>query len=103
MELITTSLHYFLSFTLILSFIVFVHEFGHYIVAKWCGVKIVTFSIGFGREIYGFNDRSGTRWKFSVLPLGGYVKMLGDEGAASTPDTEALNEMTEEEKKVSFY
>ncbi len=65
--------------------IVFVHEFGHFIVGRWCGVKIETFSIGFGREIFGFNDRYGTRWKFSWIPLGGYVKFLGDANAASMP------------------
>ncbi len=66
------------SFFIVLSVIVFIHEFGHYIVAKLCGVKIEAFSIGFGKEIIGRNDRSGTRWKLSVLPLGGYVKMFGD-------------------------
>lgn len=65
--------------------IVFVHEFGHFIVGRWCGVKIETFSVGFGREIFGFNDKYGTRWKFSWLPLGGYVKFLGDANAASMP------------------
>jgi regulator of sigma E protease len=65
--------------------IVFVHEFGHFIVGRWCGVKIETFSVGFGREIFGFNDKHGTRWKFSWLPLGGYVKFLGDANAASMP------------------
>ncbi len=103
LEFLQTGLHYAASFIFILSVIVFVHEFGHYIVAKWCGVKVVTFSIGFGKEIYGWNDTSGTRWKFSLLPFGGYVKMFGDEGAASTPDEEKIEDMTEEEKKVSFH
>src|SRR5271154_3406438 len=62
----------------VISIIVFVHEFGHYIVAKMSGIKIETFSIGFGNELFGWNDRSGTRWKVSTLPLGGYVKMFGD-------------------------
>ena len=66
-----------LSFILIISIIVFVHVFGHYYVAKKCGVKIEQFSIGFGKEILGFNDKSGTRWKFCQIPLGGYVKMFG--------------------------
>lgn len=103
MEFITNGIHYILSFTLILSVIVFVHEFGHYFIAKLCGVKIEVFSIGFGKEFFGFNDKSGTRWKFSMLPFGGYVKMFGDQGAASTPDNDSLDQMTEEEKAVSFH
>ena len=102
-EYISTGMHYLLSFVLILSVIVFIHEFGHYIVAKFCGVKVETFSIGFGKELFGFNDRSGTRWKFSLLPFGGYVKMFGDEGAASTPDNDAIDQMSDEEKRVSFH
>jgi regulator of sigma E protease len=95
--------HTLLSFVVVLSIIVFVHEFGHYIVAKLCGVRITAFSIGFGKEIYGFNDRSGTRWKFSLLPLGGYVKMFGDASAASTADTNALERMSDAERAVSFH
>lgn len=95
--------HYAWSFVLILSVIVFVHEFGHYIVAKWCGVKVEVFSIGFGREVFGFYDRSGTRWKFSLLPFGGYVKMFGDAGAASTPDNDHAERMSDAEKQVSFH
>ncbi len=103
MELLLTGLHYALSFIVILSVIVFIHEFGHYFVARLCGVRIETFSIGFGREIYGFNDQAGTRWKFSMWPLGGYVKMFGDEGAASTPDNDHIEEMSESERRVSFH
>lgn len=98
-----TALHYAWSFFMILSVIVFIHEFGHYIIAKWCGVRITAFSIGFGREIVGWNDKSGTRWKISLIPLGGYVKMLGDAGAASTPDAELNARMSEEEKAHSFH
>lgn len=98
-----TALHYAWSFFIVLSVIVFIHEFGHYIIAKWCGVRITAFSIGFGREIVGWNDKSGTRWKISLIPLGGYVKMLGDSGAASTPDTELNATMSEEEKACSFH
>lgn len=90
------------NFIVILSVIVFVHEFGHYIIAKWAGVKIETFSIGFGKEITGWNDKSGTRWKLSMLPFGGYVKMYGDASEASTP-SEALLNMSEEEKQVTFH
>jgi regulator of sigma E protease len=74
---------YLVPFLLILSVVVFVHEFGHYWVARRNGVRIEVFSIGFGPELFGLNDRHGTRWKFSAIPLGGYVKMLGDADAAS--------------------
>jgi regulator of sigma E protease len=70
-------------FLVILTALVFVHEFGHYFVARWNGVGIEVFSIGFGPELFGRRDRAGTRWKFSAIPLGGYVKMLGDGDAAS--------------------
>lgn len=87
-----------LSFILIISIIVFAHEFGHYIVAKKCGVKINIFSLGFGRELFGFTDKSGTRWKFSMVPLGGYVKMHGDLNAASIPDYNSLKSIKEPER-----
>lgn len=95
--------HYVLSFALVISLIVFVHEFGHFIVARWVGVRIEVFSIGFGRELFGRTDKHGTRWKFSLWPLGGYVKMFGDAGAASTADTKAIKKMTAAQKKVSFH
>lgn len=95
--------HYAWSFALILSIIVFVHEFGHFIAARLCGVKVETFSIGFGRELIGRTDRHGTRWKLALWPLGGYVKMFGDAGAASTPDNANLDNMTAEEKRISFH
>lgn len=103
MEHFTNLLHTLWSFFVVLSSIVFIHEFGHYIVAKLCGVRIVAFSIGFGKEIFGWNDRSGTRWKFSLLPLGGYVKMYGDASAASTADEDALENMPLEERKYTFH
>ena len=96
-------LHSLFSFFIVLSVIVFIHEFGHYIIAKLSGVRVMTFSIGFGKEICGFNDRSGTRWKLSVLPLGGYVKMFGDANAASMDDAQAYEQMTPEEKRLTFY
>lgn len=95
--------HYAWSFVLVLSVIVFVHEFGHYIAARLCGVRVETFSIGFGRELFGITDGHGTRWKFSILPLGGYVKMFGDAGAASTADAEKIDRMSDDERAVSFY
>jgi regulator of sigma E protease len=89
-------------FLFVLSIVVFFHELGHFLVARWCGVRVLTFSIGFGPEILGFNDRHGTRWKISAIPLGGYVKFFGDENAASVPDAAAIAAMTEEEKHLSF-
>jgi regulator of sigma E protease len=77
---------YLLSFVVALSIIVFVHEFGHFIVGRWCGVKVEAFSIGFGRELFGLTDSKGTRWKFCLWPLGGYVRFEGDANAASKPD-----------------
>jgi regulator of sigma E protease len=86
-----------------LSIVVFFHELGHFLVARWCGVKVLTFSVGFGPEIIGFNDRHGTRWKISAIPLGGYVKFLGDENAASVPDQGAVNSMAADERSRSFF
>src|SRR5262249_19326087 len=74
----------------------------HFLMARWCGIKVLVFSIGFGPEIAGFNDRYGTRWKISAVPLGGYVKFFGDENAASVPDQAAAVVMTEAETKESF-
>jgi regulator of sigma E protease len=86
-----------------LSVVVFFHELGHFLVARWCGVRVLTFSVGFGPEIVGFNDRYGTRWKLSWIPLGGYVKFFGDDNAASVPDESAVANMTEAEKRYSFF
>jgi regulator of sigma E protease len=89
-------------FLVVLTIVVFFHEFGHFLVARWCGVKVLTFSIGFGPELFGFNDRYGTRWKVSAVPLGGYVKFFGDENAASVPDQAAIAAMSEADRQVSF-
>jgi regulator of sigma E protease len=86
-----------------LSVVVFFHELGHFLVARWCGVRVLTFSVGFGPEIVGFHDRYGTRWKLSWIPLGGYVKFFGDDNAASVPDETAVTNMTEAEKRQSFF
>jgi regulator of sigma E protease len=93
---------YLVPFLFVLSLVVFFHELGHFLVARWCGVRILVFSIGFGPEIVGFNDRYGTRWKVAAIPLGGYVKFFGDENAASMPDAERLAGMDESEKSQSF-
>src|SRR5499433_2908426 len=93
---------YIIPFLFVLTIIVFFHELGHFLMARWCGIKVLTFSLGFGPELFGFNDRHGTRWKVSAVPLGGYVKFFGDENAASVPDHAASAGMTEAEKKDSF-
>ena len=96
-------------FILVLSILIFVHEFGHYIVARLCGVKVIKFSIGFGKELFGRTDKNGTRWKVCLIPLGGYVQMFGDTDPASAHHTEGVAEgdktrpFTDEEKKVAFY
>ena len=86
-----------------LSIVVFFHELGHFLVARWCGVRVLVFSVGFGPELLGFTDRYGTRWKIAAVPLGGYVKFFGDENAASVPDQAAVAEMTADQRRVSFY
>ncbi len=90
------------AFIVVLTVIVFVHEMGHYLVARWCGIAIQTFSLGFGPEIVGFNDRHGTRWKISVIPLGGYVRFVGDMNAASMPDPELVAALPAAEQKRLF-
>src|SRR5947208_2135917 len=95
---------YIIPFLFVLTIVVFFHELGHFLVARWAGVKGLTFSLGFGPELAGFNDRHGTRWKISAIPLGGYVKFFGDESEASTPaSAETLAGMTEEERAGSFH
>ena len=93
---------YIVPFLFVLTIVVFFHELGHFLMARWCGIKVLVFSIGFGPEIAGFNDRYGTRWKISAVPLGGYVKFFGDENAASAPDHAAAATMTEAERRDSF-
>ncbi len=98
MEFITSVL----AFLVILTVLVFVHEMGHFLVARRNGVRVETFSVGFGKEIFGWTDRAKTRWKFSVVPLGGYIKMFGDVNAASQPSGD-IAELSEEERAVSFH
>ena len=93
---------YVVPFLFVLTVVVFFHELGHFLMARWCGIRVLVFSIGFGPEIAGFNDRYGTRWKISAVPLGGYVKFFGDEDAASAPNYAAAAAMTEAEKRDSF-
>src|SRR6202035_1320610 len=91
---------YAVPFLFVLTIVVFFHELGHFIVARWAGVKVLTFSLGFGPELFGFNDRKGTRWKVSAVPLGGYVKFFGDENEASAPSSASLAAMSEDDRKV---
>jgi regulator of sigma E protease len=90
-------------FLFVLTVVVFFHELGHFLVARWCGVRVMVFSIGFGRELIGFTDRHDTRWKIAAVPLGGYVKFFGDENAASIPDRASVEAMTEAERRESFF
>ena len=90
-----------LFFLLAIGPLVFVHEMGHYLVGRWCGVKAEVFSIGFGRELAGWTDRRGTRWKIGALPLGGYVRFAGDLSAASEPN-EAWKALPPEEQARTF-
>ncbi|MGH1350365.1 MAG: RIP metalloprotease RseP [Methyloligellaceae bacterium] len=86
------------AFVFVLTIVVFFHELGHFLVARWCGVTVEAFSIGFGPEIWGFNDRKGTRWRLAWIPLGGYVKFIDDQNAASIPDEEAVKEMSPQQR-----
>lgn len=96
-------LTYVVPFLVILTIVVFFHELGHYAFAKKCGVRVEAFSIGMGPELFGFTDRSGTRWKFSAIPLGGYVKMFADENIASQQAAgDKLAQLSEDEKKQSL-
>lgn len=89
---VTTVILYAVPFLVALMLIVFIHELGHFLVARWCGVSVEAFSIGFGKEIAGWKDRHGTRWKISWIPLGGYVKFAGDANAASLPDADQMEQ-----------
>ena len=96
-------LYYVIGFPLLLGPLVTIHELGHYLVGRWFGVHAEAFSIGFGKEIWGFTDRRGTRWKLSVLPLGGYVQFKGDMNPASIPDPQAARHASAEERQGSFH
>jgi regulator of sigma E protease len=93
---------YLVPFLFVLTIVVFFHELGHFLVARMCGIRVLAFSIGFGPELFGFNDRRGTRWKVAAIPLGGFVKFFGDDNAASAPDNQAARKMTPAERSVSF-
>ncbi len=91
-------------FLFVLTVVVFVHEMGHYLVGRWCGIGVRAFSIGFGPELIGFNDRRGTRWKLCAIPLGGYVKFVGDMNATSSqPGEEELEKLSDSERSIAFH
>ncbi len=90
-------------FLFVLTVVVFVHEMGHYLVGRWCGIGVRAFSIGFGPELVGFNDRRGTRWKLSAIPLGGYVKFVGDMSVTSAPPSDESAALSPEEQATAFH
>ncbi|MBL4784341.1 MAG: RIP metalloprotease RseP [Cohaesibacteraceae bacterium] len=94
---------YILPFLFVLTIVVFFHELGHFLVARWRGVHVLAFSVGFGPELVGFNDKQGTRWKICAVPLGGYVKFLGDENVASVADEAALANLSEIDRNRAFH
>ncbi len=94
---------YLIPFVFVLAIVIFIHEMGHFLVGRWCGVGVEVFSIGFGPEIVGWTDGHGTRWKVSAVPLGGFVKFAGDLNVSSTPDAEGLRSMSPEERARSFH
>jgi regulator of sigma E protease len=102
LDLVMSILTYIVPFIFVLTVVVFFHELGHFLVGRWCGVRIDAFSIGFGPELWGRDDRHGTRWRIAAIPLGGYVKFHGDANGASVPDPERIAAMPEEERKVAF-
>ena len=96
-------LSYIVPFFILILVVVFIHEFGHYYFAKRFGVGVTDFSIGFGKELFGWNDKSGTRWKFCMIPLGGYVKFFGDRNVYSQADNEKIiKEYSKEDQDKLF-
>ena len=94
---------YLIPFLILITFVVFIHEYGHYYFAKKFGVGVTDFSIGFGREIYGWNDKSGTRWKICWLPLGGYVKFFGDRNVFSQSEREEMIKKYNKEDREKLF
>ncbi len=102
MEWLINAAYYIIPFIVLLGILVFVHEFGHFLIARLCGVQVTDFSIGFGKELWGFTDRHRTKWKICAIPLGGYCQFLGDADAASANSDEAVEELSAEDKKKAF-
>ena len=96
-------LSFIIPFIILLTVVVFVHEYGHYYFAKRCGVGVTDFSIGFGKELFGFNDKSGTRWKFCIIPLGGYVKFFGDRNVFSQAEQKELLKQYKKEDQDKLF
>ena len=95
-------LGYIVPFAIVLSTVVFIHEMGHFLVGRWCGVKIDAFSLGIGPELFGFDDRHGTHWRLALYPIGGYVKFHGDANGASVPDVEGAAAMPAAERALTL-
>lgn len=102
MEWLVNGVYYVVPFIVLLGILVFVHEFGHFLVARLSGVQVTDFSIGFGKQLWGFTDKHNTKWKICAIPLGGYCQFLGDADAASTGGSEEVKELSEEDKKKAF-
>ncbi len=103
LSMLGSGLFTFVAFLFVLSIVVVVHELGHFLVARWCGVKVDAFAMGFGREMFGWNDSKGTRWRINWIPLGGYVKFMDDANGSSMPNAEAIASMTPEQRATSFH
>ena len=100
MDWLINAAYYVIPFIVLLGILVFVHEFGHFLMARCCGVQVTDFSIGFGKELWKVTDKHGTNWKICLIPLGGYCQFLGDADAASAGnDQDAVRALSEEEKK----
>lgn len=93
---------YTLAFLVVLSIVVFVHEFGHFIVARLCGVRVLEFSIGFGKKLWSGKDKKGTEWCLRAIPMGGFVQMFGDADATSAKADKKVKKLSAKEKKVAF-
>ncbi len=102
MEWLVNGVYYIVPFIVLLGILVFVHEFGHFLVARLSGVQVTDFSIGFGKQLWGFTDKHNTKWKICAIPLGGYCQFLGDADAASSGSNEEVKELSEEDKKKAF-
>ena len=94
---------YVVPFLVAITVLVFVHEMGHYLVARWCGVRVEVFSVGFGSEIYGWTRFARTRWKLSWIPVGGYVKMFGEMLPPAAGEARDEDRLSPEEERVSFH
>jgi regulator of sigma E protease len=101
-DMLTSFMGYVLPFLFVLLLVIFVHEMGHFLVGRWCGVRVETFSLGFGPRLLSFRDKNETEWALCAIPLGGYVKFKGDLNAASIPDADALASTPPSEQGDSF-